>query len=452
MRHFNWAEKGLSARLRTSVIVVMASIGTAPVVMAQAQVDQLTDTLALNLKAGTLPAGMDADGGGVLGRRGNGNVLGVDSLQNFSSYFYRPGVIDQAGDPQFTWPYTMVGRPPFRGESDRRGDDGREGTTWISAPVVPVTVDLRTATGAPRFVNGQPLVASAAPFVNRVLKSPVFDVTSFDSSERPTQFTDAVHRAQFFRVADDDWHTMLKPAVKTGRRMIIRQSTDPSNLNYLFRLNPDGTCCLAIFLNIGAFESAFFPPTPDDTTTVIGAAEHAHDIATADLSTFLFPSTYLFFPGFPATPGTCCVIGFHTYDLEPGDAGNGWRERRYVAAFASWISPGVFSDPTVGDVTALSHELAETFSDPFVNNATPWWLAPNGLCQNNLETGDVIEGLSAAQFAITMNGFTYHPQNEALLQWFAGIAKSSAIHGAYSYPDTTVLTSPAASQPFNCGQ
>jgi hypothetical protein len=233
--------------------------------------------------------------------------------------------------------------------------------------------------------------------------------------------------------------------------MVLRQSANPAtNPNYLFTLNADGTCCRAIFININLFASALFPPTPTDTTTPIGAAENAHDITTSDLSSFLFPGAYLFFPGFPAKPGTCCVIGFHTYDLEPGDAANGWRERRYVLNYSSWISPGVFRDPTFGDITALSHEMAETFSDPFVNNATPVWLAPNGLCQNNLETGDVIEGLPNAQFPITMNGFTYHPQNEALLEWFAGQTPSSAIHQAYSYPNTAVLTSAAKSMKFGC--
>lgn len=55
--------------------------------------------------------------------------------------------------------------------------------------------------------------------------------------------------------------------------------------------------------------------------------------------------------------------------------------------------------------------MAETFNDPFVNNAVPWWLSPNGNCQNNLETGDVIEGLPNAQFPIVLNGSTWHPQN-----------------------------------------
>ena len=85
-----------------------------------------------------------------------------------------------------------------------------------------------------------------------------------------------------------------------------------------------------------------------------------------------------------------------------------------------------------------------------MHNITPWWLAPNGLCQNNLETGDVIEGLSNATFPMSMNGFTYHPQNEALLQWFAFESRSSAIDGAYSYPDTSVLTALSAPQNPGC--
>jgi hypothetical protein len=64
--------------------------------------------------------------------------------------------------------------------------------------------------------------------------------------------------------------------------------------------------------------------------------------------------------------------------------------------------------------------MAETFNDPFVNNATPVWTGRNGLCQN-----------------------------EALLQWFAGESPSSAIGGAYSYPDP-VLTTPSISEDFNC--
>jgi len=131
-------------------------------------------------------------------------------------------------------------------------------------------------------------------------------------------------------------------------------------------------------------------------------------------------------------------------------ASNGFREKRYVLNYSAWITPGTFRDATFADISALSHEMAETFNDPFVNNAVPWWLSPNGNCQNNLETGDVVEGLPNAQFPIVLNGSTWHPQNEAILQWFAGVTPSSAISHAYSYPDTNVLTSASVSQQAGC--
>jgi hypothetical protein len=113
--------------------------------------------------------------------------------------------------------------------------------------------------------------------------------------------------------------------------------------------------------------------------------------------------------------------------------------------YASWMTNGLFSFG-FEDITAFSHEMAELFADPFVDNATPWWLSVDpalgfALCQNNLETGDVIEVLTGnAVFPVSMNGRTYHPSNEALLPWFAFESPSSAHLGAYSFPDETTLT------------
>jgi hypothetical protein len=109
-------------------------------------------------------------------------------------------------------------------------------------------------------------------------------------------------------------------------------------------------------------------------------------------------------------------------------------------------------------VSALSHEYSEALNDPFVladgaHDITPWW-SSNGLeCQDLLETGDVIEVLPNQDYPISMNGMTYHPQNEALLQWFEGMTPSDAVGGAYSYPDTSILTTAnPANTPVNCGQ
>lgn len=352
-------------------------------------------------------------------------IPNIDSLQNFNGHYHVFG-FDSNNNPNDQWFFNTVGNPP-----------NKHGSTTFNAPVVPVSVDLRNFDGSPRFVGGHRLFYDATQFVPITLASPVFQNSNFSTSNTPTQVTDAIQRASYWSDAKDDWHTLLAPSVKTTRVMTLIRGT------YRFALNGDGSCCAFILVDIGTFVNELFPTVASDTTTPVGAAENAGEITTKDISTFLFPNTYLYFNN---DPSQCCVLGFHTYDFEPGDDSNGNVEKRYVLNYSSWITPGLFGS-AFSDVTGLSHEICELFNDPFVasdgvHNVTPWWLAPNGNCQNDLETGDVIEGLPNAVFPITMpNGFTYHPQNEALLPWFEFQSPSSAFGGAYSYPNTNTLTS-----------
>jgi hypothetical protein len=372
----------------------------------------------------------------VLAERSTSGVLGVESLANWTGYYYLSAA-DSNTNAQFAWPYTMVGHSPY---SQGHEDDWQGETTQLGAPIVPVTIDLLDTDGSLRFIDGHPLVSGAGQYVAPVLGSPLFSNSSYDSSRAPTQFTDAIARAEFFHEVSSEWHTLLRPRVAPARTLAIPRGS------YRFGLNPDGTCCKFVLVEVNAFANALFPPVPTDTTTPIGAAENAGDIRTKDISVFLFNNVF----AYSGDLNNCCIIGFHTYDVEPGSAANHWREKRYVLSFVSWVSSGLFKDPTLGDVSVLSHELAETFNDPFGTNTTPWWLSPNGNCQNNLEVGDVIEGLPGAQSTIALNGFAYHVQNEALLQWFARVSPSTAIHGAYSYPDTTILTAASTPQPPSC--
>ena len=418
--------------------MVTALVAVLLLAAPQVDGDQLPDNFPLRVLHHA--QGPSSGDGGVLGRQANGNVLGIDTLPNFSSTFYFPGLVPTSfgAFPQFTWAYSMVGRPPFGGSAS-------DGTTVINAPIVPVLVDLRNFDGSPRYftfpdgTQGPRMILDATPYATAVVQSPIFQNARYGSSQRTTQYTDAIHRAQFFNVADPAWHTLLRPVVRPTRTMVLIRGT------YRFAADASGHL-VYVLVDAGAFASLLFPPTPSDTSTLMGAAENAGDITTGDLSTFLFPNTFLYQGG---DPTNCCVLGYHSYDVEPGSAANGWRERHYVMDYASWISPGLFGGG-FSDVTALSHELAEAFSDPFVANATPIWVSPSGLCQNNLEVGDVIEGLPNATYAVTMNGATYHPQNEALLQWFAGQTPSSAFQHAYSFPDTTVLTAASVSTSVDC--
>jgi len=376
------------------------------------------------------------------GLHGKGNIptphgfpQGVDTLVNFTDHFESQGVYFD-GTPHHIWEYSMVGNTPNQG-----------GTTTFNAPIVPVTMDLRNFDGSPRFVNGQPLVSHPDAFVQPVLNSPVFSNSKYTSSVVPTQITDAIQKAEFGNHARPDWHTLMQPAVKTGRTMVLIRGT------YRFALNPDGTCCAFVLVDANAFASQLFPPAgPLDSSTVMGAAEVAGDITTKDISTFLFPNTYLFLNG---DPTQCCVLGFHTFDVEPGDASNGNQLKFYVMNYASWTSPGLLEP--FEDVTALSHEIAELYNDPFVgfdglHNITPFWLNAAGQCQDLLEDGDVVEDLPNPTFPVTLNGFTYHPQTVALLPWFEFAGNSFALDRAYSYPDETAVTSLSSRQPLNCGQ
>jgi len=357
----------------------------------------------------------------------------IDSIPTFNGEFRAAGV-GPMGAPQHQWLYTIAGGRPDLG-----------GTTAFNAPIVPVSIDLLDYDGSVRVVNGHRLHDSVAPFIKPTLNSPVFQAAEYSSSDSPTQFSDSVGRAEFYNTMQSDWHTMLRPAVKTPRTLSIPRGA------YYFALNHDGSCCAFVLIDIDVFSDRLFPPSAADTSTPIGAAEHSADVTTRDISTFLFPNTYLYLKH---NPNNCCVLGFHTYDYEPGDRANGFREKRFVLNFSSWISPGLFGSG-FEDVTALSHEVTESVNDPFVGSdgvhgITPWWLSENGNCQDDFEVGDVVEGLPDSTTAIKMNGRTYHPQNMALLQWFAFQSPSTALGGAYSYPNQSVLTSLSPPQAVNC--
>jgi hypothetical protein len=345
-----------------------------------------------------------------------GGVANVISVPNFTRSFVFNGT---------TFPYTMMGNEPSLGH-----------LTTVPAKIVAVSLTLLNADGTTFDV------VDAGEFTQPVLNSPNFQKFKYEKSGEPVQFADAVQRAEFFNTMDGNWHTELNPSVVDHINITVPKFVTVRSrgklvtaINYVSGLSSDGHRFVLMF-------NSFFN---QQLGIIVNNEIDANNFTTNDINIPLFPNTFLFSfnAANPLQIGGCCTLGFHTYFTDGAVP-----ESRWITDYASFISPGIFGGG-FEDVTALSHEISETFNDPFVNNIVPVWQFPGepGACQNNLETGDPVEVLANATFPVTLKTkdvvSTFHPQTEALLQWFAQTVPSNAIHGAYSYPDLTALTAPA---------
>jgi len=141
---------------------------------------------------------------------------------------------------------------------------------------------------------------------------------------------------------------------------------------------------------------------------------------------------------FGVTPKTFPIFLFLNVILDFGDGG-------FAAGYHSWINSGgvqtfgvalydtTQNTTTSKDVAVLSHEIAEWYDDPLVNNATPPWghVGQVDGCQANLEVADPLTGSPLFETAMP-NGFTYHTQETAFFSWFYNQAPSLGSNGSYS--------------------
>ncbi len=357
---------------------------------------------------------------------GNGTMFGLDTVPTFEGAFAATGG-PKAGT---VYPYIMIGNDPRTG-----------GTTTLPAKITTVSLQLLNPDGS---VNR---VISYQPFENLTLNSPVFEESLYGDGR--AQFTDAVQRAEFFNMMKQNWHTKLDPTVVnrvtvTVPRFVNVRLPNGSVVqvqNYYVGTAPNGDSFVEML-------DLFFNSIYDNqVVNDINAGNHTTDAFNMEV----FPNTYLFSIDNTGKMADCCVLGFHTYFLDSSVT----PQPRWIEAFASWVSPGLFG-AGFQDITPLSHEVSEAYNDPFVNTVVPAWQFPgqpanSKVCQGNLETGDPVEVLPDATVAIPLRDsgkiYTYHPQTEALLQWFSQGPASNAINGAWSYPDENALTRSAVPCP-----
>ncbi len=250
----------------------------------------------------------------------------------------------------------MVGAPP---------ESGR--TTVIRAPIIPVTVQLLGPDGKVATLNGVPLILTVTRDIHNVCSKPTdFPAPVLHFRNRPTQ---RPAHARGILGSCSPRRRRQRLAYAPGPHNKKTRVTQIPSGSWFFAPNADGSCCAFALVDSTIFSNLLFPPTAaPDNSTPIGAAENAGVMTTRDLTTLLFNNVYLY----NGTPDQCCTLGFHSYDIEPDDVHNGNRERRFVMDYSSWISNGLFFFG-FEDVAAISHEIAETFNHPFVDNATPWW-------------------------------------------------------------------------------
>ncbi len=354
---------------------------------------------------------------------GAGTIDGLQTVDSFDGAFAAQNG-PSAGQ---VFRFSMMGNHPLAG-----------GETLISAPIDEISLQLLNADGS-TFMK-----VPFAPFEHHTLNSPNFREHNYASGSN-IQYADAQLRAEFFNKMASNWHTKLVPNVANRETIVV-----PRFVNV--RLQNGKIIQARAYFTGTAADGSTFVLMLDLLFNFFFGNEVNNDINngvfnTDSLNMMLFPNTYLFSLDVknPNVPGQCCVLGFHTYFF-----GSGVPQPRWITQYASWISPGIFNGG-FEDVTALSHETSEAFNDPFVDDATPNWQFPgqpanSTVCQNNLEVGDPIEVLSNATTTVTIDGFTYHPQNLVLLPWFEMGTTSNAIDGMWSFPDP-VLTQSAVPCP-----
>lgn len=234
-----------------------------------------------------------------------------------------------------------------------------------------------------------------------VQQSPLFQYSQFTWNGvnlGTTQYIDALQRASFWTIGQDNYFgKLLYPA---WHNYFGLHTTLPITVNVPPQTGP-------VVQNAPCGQYAVVDPAWLDlyvTSNIIPS------LVNYGVSLTAFPVILMHNVVTTLNSGVCCVLGYHSAYGSPAQ----------VYAVSMFDTAGAFGTASQ-DITALSHELAEATNDPFVSNATPTWGHEGqflGVCAVPpiLEVGDPLTGTIYPP--ITLNGYTYHPQELAMAGWF----------------------------------
>ena len=305
-----------------------------------------------------------------------------------------------------SFPLMFVGSTPKSG--------GR--TTAITNVIIPLAITVPLLDQDLNFL-GTEVTFDGSTKVANTIHSPIYRSAHFavDPPAGKTQWGDAMQRVTFFNSLKpdaNDWHVLLASP-------IIAPTVNTSDFFDGFAIDfGDGT-------PLFAFISGEF------IDGIIASYLATHPLPPDVLPIFVSYNALLFYGGDPF--GGCCVLGYHDA-LATGTRGDNVVVQTFL--FADWNDADIFTVP-IEDIHALSHEVAEWLNDPFINNVVPPYANGEGTgCDTIMETGDQLVGNTVP---VTINGFTYHPQTQDVLQWFTREIPSSALGGLYRFPDDPVV-------------
>ncbi len=297
--------------------------------------------------------------------------------------------------------YQMVGLSPYSASSNT--------TVSVTVPVIPLNFT---------FADGSIFNASAADSCSPTgsastltAASPIFQNFSYSPggvNVGNTQYLDFFQRANFWQYTspsgiNPNYHILLTPA-----------SYAPVNINVPSghgKVATGGFCGGKIGeVDINWFDSYL-------QTTVFPQLASS-GMTPSNFPLFVMYNTVLY-------DTSCCILGYH-FGFYSSQFGNALQ----TYAVAEFDSTGAFGTGT-RDISAASHEVGEWLDDPLGNNPTPPWghIGQETGCDNTLEVGDALSGTSVG---VTLNGFTYHPQELAFLSWFFDQSPSIGVNGWYS--------------------
>lgn len=307
---------------------------------------------------------------------------------------------------------TMVGRSPFFHGAR---------TTAIPTVIIPIVIKMPDGTVFDPTA-ADPSCLPAVTALSLVQKSPLFnsiDITMGPTDVGVAQYVDAFQRANFWNEVSptgNRYHTTLSPVTTSSAIAVtVLPGDGATNSTVTF-----GGCGGDIgVLNLNWWDA-------DVQNNVLPQLAAMGLVGPTVFPIFLFYNVVMN-DGATNLSGNCCILGYHGAESPPVQ----------TYAVADYDTTGIFGDGT-HDISDLSHEVGEWMDDPLGTNPTPDWghIGQVSDCQNNLEVGDPLSGTLFP--GITMNGYTYNPQELAFFSWFYRQSPSIGVNRWYSDNDTFV--------------